>query len=90
MKYGLFLNDIYASFIYLPKYPYMKMRPLNYTPWYDNPRTLLLLIILMPVVGFIGLVKTTLIPGRKKLLMIPAYFAVIIALILFFSFISSI
>ncbi|RBL89874.1 hypothetical protein DF182_25670 [Chitinophaga flava] len=68
----------------------MKIRPLNYTPWYNNPRTLILFIIFIPFVGLIGLIKTTLISGRKKLLMIPAFIVIVIALVLFFTFLSAI
>ncbi|RFS20100.1 hypothetical protein DVR12_20500 [Chitinophaga silvatica] len=61
----------------------MKMRPLNYTPWYNNQRTLTLLIIFMPLVGLIGLIKTTLISRKNKLLMIPAFIVVVLGLVLF-------
>jgi hypothetical protein len=46
----------------------MKIKPLRtYIPWYDKPVLVIVLLLLIPVVGIYGVIRTTVITRKRKL-----------------------
>lgn len=59
----------------------MKMRPLkHYTPWYDKPVLVIVLLFLIPIVGLYGIIRTTVISKRRKIVWLLGFIAFIFLL----------
>lgn len=59
----------------------MKIRPLkHYTPWYDKPVLVIVLLFLVPVVGLYGIIRTTVISKQRKIIWLLGFLAFIFLL----------
>ncbi|WP_173003203.1 hypothetical protein [Chitinophaga sp. SYP-B3965] len=54
--------------IFIPQYPYMKIKPLqNNDPWYDKTGLVVFLLIGMPIIGIYGLARSSTISKGGKI-----------------------